>query len=62
MAKFTLFELHLDGAEFTANAPAFGSPDDEAESESDESGGRLGAALLAVGALAGLAVVAVVAK
>ena len=44
MAKFTLLELHLDGAEFTANAP-FSSDDDESASESrwsragtDESG------------------------
>lgn len=62
MAKFTLFELHLDDAEFTSNAPAFGSAADEAEGESDEGGGRLKAALLAVGVLALLAVVAVVVK
>ncbi|MFB6224513.1 MAG: hypothetical protein ABEH86_12685 [Haloarcula sp.] len=33
MAEFTLLELHLDGAEFTANAP-FSSADDESESTS----------------------------
>ncbi|AJF26987.1 hypothetical protein JZX76_04520 [Haloarcula hispanica] len=32
MAEFTLLELHLDGAEFTANAP-FSSTDDDDESE-----------------------------
>jgi len=62
MAKVTLFELHLDGAEFTANAPAFGSAEEEAETESAESGGRLGSVLLAVGVLAVLAVVAVALK
>jgi hypothetical protein len=30
MAKFTLLEVHLDGAEFTANAPySEGEPDEE---------------------------------
>ncbi|QPV65188.1 hypothetical protein I7X12_17850 [Halosimplex litoreum] len=30
MAKFTLLEIHLDGAEFTANAPySEGEPDDD---------------------------------
>ncbi|KAA9407214.1 hypothetical protein ACNO8S_06795 [Haloarcula sp. KBTZ06] len=33
MAEFTLLELHLDGAEFTANAP-FSAPDDDDESDS----------------------------
>ncbi|KAA9397322.1 hypothetical protein Har1130_07780 [Haloarcula sp. CBA1130] len=32
MAEFTFLELHLDGAEFTANAP-FSAPDDADESE-----------------------------
>ncbi|WP_336330477.1 hypothetical protein [Haloarcula sp. CGMCC 1.2071] len=32
MAEFTLLELHLDSAEFTANAP-FSSTDDDDESE-----------------------------
>ncbi|MGB9932254.1 hypothetical protein [Haloarcula amylolytica] len=32
MAEFTLLEVHLDGAEFTANAP-FSSTDDDDESE-----------------------------
>ena len=32
MAEFTLLEVHLDGAEFTANAP-FSSSDDDGESE-----------------------------
>ncbi|MFU1781723.1 hypothetical protein ACM16X_10110 [Haloarcula japonica] len=33
MAEFTLLELHLDGAEFTANAP-FSAADDDDESNS----------------------------
>ena len=32
MAEFTFLELHLDGAEFTANAP-FSAADDDDESE-----------------------------
>ncbi|WP_336339049.1 hypothetical protein [Haloarcula brevis] len=73
MAEFTLLEVHLDGAEFTANAP-FSSADDDDESTSKsrwsrsrtdepsdetdtEDGGRSVGRL----ALAALAVVAVVA-
>ena len=60
MAKFTLFELHIDGVDITA--PEFGAGADETADDSAESGGRLGAALLAVGALAAFAVVAIVVK
>ncbi|MBX0323441.1 hypothetical protein EGH21_10415 [Halomicroarcula sp. F13] len=61
MAKFTLLELHLDGAEFTANAPGVGS-DETAETATDEgdasdSGGRGGVlALVVLLALVGVAV------
>ena len=60
MAKFTLFELHIDGVDITA--PEFGAGADETDDGSAESGGRLGPALLVVGVLAVLAVVAVVLK
>ncbi|WP_324662456.1 hypothetical protein [Haloarcula sediminis] len=60
MVDITLFELHLDGSEFTANAPGVGESD-EAETDTDDSGGApLG--LLAVLALVVLVVVAVAAK
>jgi len=41
MAEFTLLELHLDGAEFTANAP-FSAPDDDGESDSKSRWSRSG--------------------
>jgi hypothetical protein len=61
MAKFTLLEVHLEDASFTANAPYSGSSGEEAEEEreaaapEDDSGGR-GKAL--VGLLAVVAVLA----
>lgn len=59
MVDFTLFEVHLDDATFTANAPFSGSDDesngDATATASDGSGrGRL-VALLAAFALAGAA-------
>ncbi|WP_247009295.1 hypothetical protein [Halorientalis litorea] len=59
MAEFTLLEVHLDDATFTANAPFTGSdeesPEDATATASDGSGrGRL-LALLAALALAGAA-------
>jgi hypothetical protein len=36
MAKFTLLEVHLEDASFTANAPYSGASGDEAVEESDE--------------------------
>jgi hypothetical protein len=40
MAKFTFLEVHLDGAEFTANAP--GSKLDESDDEPDIEVGDVG--------------------
>jgi MYXO-CTERM domain-containing protein len=57
MVDITLFELHLDGAEFTANAPNSGveeALDEESESESEGSGGP------PFGLIAALALVALV--
>ena len=59
MVDITLFELHLDGSEFTANAPGVGGSD-EAETDRDDGGAPLGP--LAVLALVVLVVVAVAAK
>lgn len=76
MAEFTLLELHLDGAEFTANAP-FSSSDDDDESASksrwsrsrtsepsdetdDDASGGRSVGRLAFAALGVVAVVAVV--
>ncbi|GGN89743.1 MULTISPECIES: hypothetical protein [Haloarcula] len=61
MAKFTLLELHLDGAEFTANAPGVGNGETAEtaadESEASDSGGRGGVlALVVLLALVGVAV------
>ncbi|MDS0258949.1 hypothetical protein NDI56_06035 [Haloarcula sp. S1CR25-12] len=60
MVDITLFEVHLDGSEFTANAPGVGGSDEEATDESDSDGAPLG--LFAVLALVVLAVAAVAAK
>jgi len=60
MVDITLFELHLDGAEFTANAPNSGVLDDEDVEESEGGGAPLG--LFAVLALVVLVVAAVAAK
>lgn len=60
MAKFTLFELHIDGVDITA--PEFGSASDDDETEAAESGGRVRLVLLGAVVLAVLAVVAVVLK
>ena len=63
MADITLFELNLEGSTF--NAPFTGESEEEAdeESEYEESSGRgKGAALGALAGLAFLVVVALVAK
>ncbi|MBX0285109.1 hypothetical protein [Haloarcula salinisoli] len=60
MVDITIFELHLDGSEFTANAPGVGGSDDAEADESDSGGAPLG--LFAVLALVGLVVAAVAAK
>jgi hypothetical protein len=64
MAKITLFELHLDGSEFTANAPWSGASErgetaDEA-TETEDSGAPVG--LFAVAAVLVLVVLAVVVR
>ncbi|PSP85299.1 hypothetical protein BRC96_02815 [Halobacteriales archaeon QS_6_64_34] len=41
MVDITLFELHLDGSEFTANAPGIGKSDEEGD-ESDSGNAPLG--------------------
>jgi hypothetical protein len=58
MVDITLFELHLDGAEFTANAPNGGLlGEDGASDESDSGSAPLGLfAVLALVVLAGAAV------
>jgi hypothetical protein len=60
MTKITFFELHLDGAEFTANAPGTGADEaDEADvavGATDESGGSPLIALLGLVVLVGVAV------
>lgn len=58
MVDITLFELHLDGSEFTANAPGVGTSEGEPD-DSDSGGARLG--LVAGLALVVLVVVAAVA-
>jgi len=60
MVDITVFELHLDGSEFTANAPGVGGSDDTDAAESDSGGAPLG--LFAVLGLVGLVVAAVAAK
>ena len=65
MVEFTFLEIHLEEADFTANAPySYGEKDVEAGEgpppESDES--RKGTALAAVVGLVFLAVVAVLAR
>lgn len=68
MAKFTLLEIHLDGAEFTANAPfsdsgeSDDSPDIEVGEVGDEESSGGPSWLPAVVGLVFLVVVAVVAK
>lgn len=63
MAKYTLFELHIDGAEFTANVPGAEATEDPEDTETDEAErGRLPFALLAIVALAVLAAAAIAAK
>jgi hypothetical protein len=63
MTKITFFEFHLDGAEFTANAPGSGQEEaDEAGVEtavdSDESGAGPLLALVGLVLLVGLVVAA----
>jgi len=64
MVDITIFELHLDGSEFTANAPWSG--DEEGESEEaegdDESSGGPPLGLFVVGALLAFVGLAVAAK
>jgi len=69
MAEFTLFEVHLDGAEFTVNAP-FSSADGEDAAvddrdglgaDGDRAGGGLGVGGVVVALLA-LVVLAVVVR
>lgn len=60
MAKYTLFELHIDGAEFTANVPGAEATEDTETDEAER--GRLPFALLAIVALAVLAAAAIAAK
>jgi len=60
MVDITLFELHLDGSEFTANAPGVGGSDEDETAESDSGGAPLG--LFAVLALVVLLVAAIAAK
>jgi hypothetical protein len=65
MVDITVFELHLDGSEFTANAPWSGEePEAESEVDTDESGGPPLAllAVAAVVALLGVVGLAVAAK
>jgi hypothetical protein len=62
MTKITFFELHLDGAEFTANAPGNGQEetdeDGEAVTDTDESGASPLLALVGLAVLVGVAVAA----
>ncbi|MFC7175786.1 hypothetical protein [Halosegnis marinus] len=64
MAKFTLLELHLDGAQFTANAPGSGLPgvevetDDTADDAPDSTGKPWLAALVGLLFLAAIALLA----
>ncbi|MFC6757853.1 MULTISPECIES: hypothetical protein [Haloarcula] len=60
MVDITIFELHLDGSEFTANAPGVGGSDDTESDDSDSGGAPLG--LFAVLGLGVLVVAAVAAK
>jgi hypothetical protein len=61
MVDITIFELHLDGSEFTANAPNSGVLSDEEEADDSDSGGApLG--LFAVLALVVLVVALVAVK
>jgi hypothetical protein len=60
MVDITLFELHLDGAEFTANAHGVVESDETEEKESDSSGAPLG--LFAVLALVVLGITAAAVK
>jgi len=60
MVDITLFELHLDGAEFTANAPGSGAGEADGDEASESDGAPLG--LFAMVALVVLAVVAVAVK
>jgi len=65
MVDITIFEVHLDGSEFTANAPLSGADESaesvDADTESDGSGGApLG--LFAVAAVLGLVALVVAAK
>ena len=64
MVDITLFELHLDGAEFTANAPGSGAELGEETSESDEEDDSAGAplGLFAVVSLVAVVVAALAAK
>lgn len=60
MVDITLFELHLDGSEFTANAPNSGVLDNDGDGDDESGGPPLG--LFAVLALVVLVVAAGVAK
>jgi len=59
MVDITIFELHLDGSEFTANAPGITGSEAE-ETDEEESGAPFG--LFAIAALVVLVVVALVVK
>jgi len=60
MVEVTLFELNLDGAEFTANAPNSGGGDEESD---DGAGGPgLGLVALAGVILVGVAIAALAVK
>ena len=60
MVDITLVELHLDGAEFTANAPGSGASDDIETESADGTSPPLG--VVALAALLLLTAVAVAAK
>lgn len=68
MAKFTLFELHLEGAQFTANAPYSGESAEaegseiEIEDEEEAAGGFPFGLLAALGVIAAVVSLVVVKK
>jgi len=64
MVEITIFELNLDGAEFTANAPGSGPVEGEPAGTDDTDGGGLpvGLVLAVVGAVVASVVAVVVAK
>jgi hypothetical protein len=60
MVDITIFELHLDGAEFTANAP--GSEAEEDDDVPDEDGGGLPLGLFAIAGVVAVLVAALAVK